>query len=61
MSAATCAFEGCQAGGDILAGAPRMSELVGFFEPGTAWVEDVWEYHPGCWDAEQAQTPTGRS
>ncbi len=44
-----CAFEGCQAGGVILAGAPRKS----FGHAGPGPLPTYVEYHPGCWDAEQ--------
>lgn len=41
-----CAFDGCQAGGDILPNAPRVSVIVP--HPDGLGVED---YHPGCWAA----------
>ncbi len=48
MTAATCAFDRCQAGGVILDGAPVMSELL---VAHNAVVYGVREYHPGCWEA----------
>jgi len=52
---AKCAFDRCQAGGAILPGAPRMSELV-IMDLRTLNVEGVAEYHPGCWAAELYRT-----
>lgn len=46
-----CAYPRCQAGGDILPGAPSVI--------GEEWVEPngasrgTNEYHPGCWAADQ--------
>lgn len=38
-----CAYRDCQAGGDILPGAPRVESWA---------AQDQWR-HPGCWAAEQ--------
>lgn len=46
---ARCAFDGCQAGGVILPGAPRKA--FGHVGPGP--LPTYVEYHPGCWAAEQ--------
>ncbi len=43
-----CAFERCQAGGDILPRAPRVSSH-------TPPLPDAPWYHPGCWFAERRQ------
>ena len=58
MTAARCAFERCQAGGDILAGAPRVFEdWKGDFtlRDGTPSQSYQAAYHPGCHAAEHRQ------
>ncbi len=58
MTETTCAFEHCQAGGTILAGAPVVSELL-VAHNGVVYGVD--EYHPGCWDAMlRASATVGR-
>lgn len=47
-----CAYTGCQAGGIILAGAPRVESKRWVQKPGP----DRWTlipYHPGCWASQQ--------
>ncbi len=58
LPAAHCAFDACQAGGDILAGAPRVERSTRPDWPSTASYGEPRTYHLGCWDAEQRR---GRS
>lgn len=50
---ATCAFDRCQAGGVILAGAPRVTD-----PPFGEYTYGDW--HPGCWAAEQRRAEAAR-
>lgn len=45
LPATTCAYERCQAGGVILAGAPAFTRV------GLVTGVQLAEYHPGCWAA----------
>lgn len=54
---ARCAYEPCQAGGVILAGAPRLEcACVPWIRNGVRIVAH--SYHPGCWAALQHEWAT---
>lgn len=50
-AAARCAYTRCQAGGDILAGAPRFERV------GLVTGVQLSSYHHGCWAAMQRERP----